>query len=93
MIVTNITENDMKTSLFLCTSNSCFVFNDEYYMQIDGVAVGSPLGPIFANIFLASQEQSIISDVRMSDLRWFRYVNDVLAIFTAKPDLILSYVY
>ena len=50
--------------------------------------MGSPLGPIFANIFLASQEQRIISDVRMSDLiRWFRYVDDILAIFTAKPDL------
>ena len=43
MIVTNITENDMKTLLFLCTSNSCFVLNDEYYMQVDGVAMGSPI--------------------------------------------------
>ena len=75
----------MKKLLFLCTSNSCFVYNDEYYMQVDGVTMGSPLGPIFVNIFLASQEQRIISDVRMSDLiRWFRYV---VAIFIAKPDL------
>ena len=36
----NITENDMKTLLFLCTSNSCFVFNNEYYVQVDGVAMG-----------------------------------------------------
>ena len=78
----------MKTFLFLCTSNSSFVFNDEYYMQVDGVAMDSPLGSIFTNIFLASQEQRVISDVRMSDLiRWFRYVDDVLAIFTAKSDL------
>ena len=34
--------------LMLAVKSSCFVFNDIYYKQIDGIAMGSPLGPTFA---------------------------------------------
>ena len=51
----------VKTSLFkqlltLAVQSLCFIFNDIYYKQIDGVAMGSPLGPTFANLFLVSYE-------------------------------------
>ena len=38
--------------LIICTQQSHFQFNGKYYDQIDGVAMGSPLGPLFANIFM-----------------------------------------
>ena len=38
-------------------SESLLLFNNEYYKQIDGVAMGSPLGPTFANVFLSYHEQ------------------------------------
>ena len=37
--------------LTICMSESLVLFDGEYYKQIDGVAMGSPLGPTFANIF------------------------------------------
>ena len=49
-INTSIPESEMRTLLTLCTGNSCFTSGDEIYAQIDGVAMGSPLGPVFANI-------------------------------------------
>ena len=39
--------------LGLAVKNTLFHFNDKLYRQIDGVAMGSPLGPSFANIFFA----------------------------------------
>ena len=36
---------------------SFFVFDGEYYIQVDGVAMGSPLGPILANAFLCYYEK------------------------------------
>ena len=44
--------------LIICTQQSHFQFNGKYYDQIDGVAMGSPLGPLFANIFMDEFEQS-----------------------------------
>ena len=38
--------------LAFATKKSDFIFNGEYYDQIDGVAMGSPLGPVLANIFM-----------------------------------------
>ena len=32
------------------------MFNNKYYKQVDGVAMGSRLGPAFANIFMCSFE-------------------------------------
>ena len=38
--------------LNMAVKNNEFSFNSYIYKQIDGVAMGSPLGPILANIFV-----------------------------------------
>ena len=43
--------------LMISVKSSCFLFNDVYYKQIDGVAMGSPLGPTLANLFLVYHER------------------------------------
>ena len=42
--------------LNLAIKNCHFIFNGKCYDQIDGVAMGSPLGPLLANIFLSFHE-------------------------------------
>ena len=42
----------MKELIYLCTKNVHFSFNNEISMQNDGVAMGSPLGPVLANIIV-----------------------------------------
>jgi len=38
--------------LQFATKKSHFIFDGQYYDQIDGVAMVSPLGPVLANIFI-----------------------------------------
>ncbi|CAF0999626.1 unnamed protein product [Brachionus calyciflorus] len=45
--------SSIKHLLIVCTQESHFQFNGEYFDQTDGVAMGSPLGPLFANIFMS----------------------------------------
>ena len=40
----------LKDLLEFATKKSHFIFDGKYYDQIDGVAMGSPLGPVLANI-------------------------------------------
>lgn len=48
--------------LSLATSDTFFyIFNDTTYQQRDGVAMGSPLGPILADFFLYHLESSYLS--------------------------------
>ena len=42
--------------LEIATSNQLFQFNGELYEQTDGVAMGSPLGPLLANVFMCHIE-------------------------------------
>ena len=41
-----------KQLLTLSGNSSCLLFVDVYYKQFDGAAMGSPLGPTLANLFL-----------------------------------------
>ena len=43
--------------MYLRTEEVHFMFNDEIYIQNDRVAMGSPLGPLPASIFMASLEE------------------------------------
>ena len=46
-----------KQLLTLSVKSSFFFFNGVYYKQIDAVAMGSPLGPTLANLFLVYHER------------------------------------
>jgi len=43
--------------LVFATKKSYFVFDGQFFDQIDGVAMGSPLGPVLANIFMCHCEE------------------------------------
>ena len=51
-INTLITRPEMKGLLTLCTKNVHFAFDNQVYQQNNGVAMGSPLGPVLAGIFM-----------------------------------------
>ena len=54
-------------------------FNNIMYSQIDGVAMGSPLGPTLANIFVGYLESKTAEDL-LSQVTYIRYVDDCLVI-------------
>lgn len=62
-------------------ATSCeFVFNGATYKQIDGVAMGSPLGPCFANLFLGHFEGSWLASSAQPVRFYRRYVDDIFCI-------------
>ena len=44
------------------TKESFFMFNNNFNKQFDGVAMGSPLGPALANMFIHSFENKWLKD-------------------------------
>lgn len=62
----------LKDLLLFVTKKSHFVFDGDYYDQIDGVAMGSPLGPVLANIFMCNFEEKWVANVDSRPSIWFR---------------------
>ena len=79
----NFNKTQFKSLLDLATKNSFFLFNNVLYKQIDGVAMGSPLGPTLANIFLCHHEKLWLAECP-SDFKpkyYKRYVDDTFLLF------------
>ena len=75
----NITKPDLVQLLEVATMNQLFQFDGKLYEQIDGVAMGSPLGPLMANAFLCSIEEKLDQDSELPEF-YTRYVDDTFAI-------------
>ena len=58
----------------LCLWSSYFEFQDSFYEQVDGTAMGSTLSPIIANLYMESLEEATISSAAFQPSLWVRYI-------------------
>jgi predicted GIY-YIG superfamily endonuclease len=85
----DLERDDLKILLTICTQESHFQFDGVYYEQIDGVAMGSPLGPLFANVFMDEFEHKHVESLKEIGLdTWLRYVDDVFALVNDRTSAI-----
>ena len=72
-----------------------FLFNGTLYKQVDGVAMGSPLGPTLANAFMCYWEEKWLNNcpAAFKPSTYRRYVDDIFLIFSSPehPALFLEY--
>ena len=66
--------------MLIATRGVEFSFNNQMYKQLDGVAMGSPLGPVLANIFVGFQESRLFDNTVKPGV-YFRFMDDTFAIF------------
>ena len=83
----NITQKELKKLFLFATSQTHFIFNSKFYNQIDGVAMGSPLAPVLANIFMGFHESKWLNEYNLNKPKFYlRYVDDILAAFENEQD-------
>ena len=82
----NFSKSEFKKFLEIAVLDTNFISNNSVYRQTDGVAMGSPLGPAFANIFMSWLEAQILDQCPSSykPIFYRRYVDDTFALFTNK---------
>ena len=65
------------------TTGKEFSFDDTMFRQVDGVAMGSPLSPVLANIFVGHCEKKLNLEEHPDLLKYRRYVDDSFSINSA----------
>ena len=78
---TSIPIPDLCALVELCLKSTYFQFGKSFYEQVEGAAMGSPLSPIVANIFLEDLETRALETSAWKPKMWRRYVDDVLVVW------------
>lgn len=58
-----------------------FVFNEEFYLQIKGTAMGKRFAPSYANIFMAYWEEEVLAKCPKKPLHYLRYLDDIWGVW------------
>jgi hypothetical protein len=84
-----IPKEKLEELLLLCTTAVPFRNIDgKMYIQRDGMSMGGPLGPTFANFYMADLENRVMSMPNMKPKIYCRYVDDIYT--DAHPELLLE---
>ena len=64
-------------------TSGIFMYHDKYFRQVDGVTMGSPLGPTIANFCLAQFESNLLESCHTAHKPslYLRYVDDIFCVF------------
>lgn len=67
--------------LKICLENNDFTFNDEWFLQVGGTAMGKKFAPNYANLFMAKWEQEALSKCPKQPQFYLRYLDDIFIIW------------
>ena len=74
--------------LCLAVQDNVFMFIKKLFKQVDGVALGSPLGPFFTNFFLGFLEQKYFTECNnVKPTFYVRYVDDTFVLFNDRSHI------
>ena len=69
-------------------SMNAFNFNNKYYLQIHGTAMGTRMAPSYANLFMGKLEREFLQTQNILPRVWWRFIDDIFAIWThGEPSL------
>ncbi|XP_076034533.1 uncharacterized protein LOC143021128 [Oratosquilla oratoria] len=82
-----IPEPALKSLLEICTKEAPFRCpRGRMYVQRDGVAMGSPLGVLFANFFMGTVEEQVFGDIQRPST-YCRYIDDTFIRVESESEL------
>ena len=77
--------------LNIVLKNNVIKLNSDYFLQIQGTAMGTKMAPAYANLFMGSLEPTLLSLGQPHINMWKRFIDDIFLIWTGSPDQLKSF--
>ena len=89
-----LTKTELRNLFNFATAQTHFLFKGSFFDQIDGVAMGSTLAPVSANLFMGHHERIWLENCKASSILFYqRYVDDTFCPFDTEHDATLFFDY
>ena len=87
-----LSKDNLKELFLIATAQTHLLFHD--YGQIDGVAMGSPLAPVLANLFMGHHERIWLQQYDGPAIYFYRrYMDDTFCLFNNERDALEFFQY
>ena len=74
-------EKEILQLLEINLNRNDFEFNNQYFLQISGTAMGKRFAPQYADIFMAHWEEGALATCQKKPTHYFRYLDDIWGIW------------
>ena len=63
----------------LVLKNNVFEFNDQFYLQKQGTAMGTKMAPAYANLFMGKLEEHLLHLAQNHIHTWKRFIDEIFS--------------
>jgi hypothetical protein len=68
-----------------CLKTTYVQFEDKFYQQKEGMAMGNSLSPVVSNIFMKHFEEIALDTADYTPAKWLRYIDDTFIVWPHGP--------
>ena len=76
----------------LVLKNNYFEFNDNFYLQKQGTAIGTKMAPSYAVLFMDAIESAFLDSVAQKPLIWWRYIDDIFLVWEHGENTLIDFI-
>ena len=92
----NVPSRIIGNSILFILKNNVFKFASCFIKQIMGTAMGTPMAPNYANLFMTQVETNMLNDYEAENglrpIIWLRYIDDIFFLWTYDEQLLKDFI-